>query len=133
MLPEHPFSGVKQEQESKRIEELNKQIEDDGQRKTEENIVSSKGEEHDRWAMHFDSQSQLSSQSTYKQPEYFCISPDPQELGDISSVYTPTAKSQIEYLEEEYITKPVRDAAIPNSQKNKLSSFYDCSLGPSSD
>lgn len=69
--------------------------------------------------MHFNSQSQLSSRSTYKQPEYLCISPDPQELADIRSVHTPTTGGQAEPLEEEYITKPFRDAAIPSSQKTK--------------
>ncbi|XP_023611481.1 coiled-coil domain-containing protein 66 isoform X7 [Myotis lucifugus] len=88
------------------------------------------GEEHDRWAVHFDSQSQLSSRSTYKQPEYFCISPDPQELADISSVYTPTTGSQIEPLEEEYIAKPVRGAAIPNSQKTNFLRSMTALLDP---
>ncbi|XP_015449189.1 coiled-coil domain-containing protein 66 isoform X6 [Pteropus alecto] len=41
VLPEHAFSAVKQEQR-KWIEELNKQIEDDRQRKIEEKIISSK-------------------------------------------------------------------------------------------
>ncbi|XP_070246908.1 coiled-coil domain-containing protein 66 isoform X9 [Myotis yumanensis] len=94
VLPEHPFSGVKQEQQSKWIEELNKQIEDDGQRKTEEKIVSSK------------------------------------ELADISSVYTPTTGSQIEPLEEEYIAKPVRGAAIPNSQKTNFLRSMTALLDP---
>ncbi|XP_045434986.1 coiled-coil domain-containing protein 66 isoform X6 [Pipistrellus kuhlii] len=130
LLPEHPFSSVKQEQQSKWIEELNKQIQDDGQRKTEEKNVSLKDEEHDRWAMHFNSQSQLSSRSTYKQPEYFCISPDPQELADISSVHTPTTGSQIEPLEEECITKPFRDAAIPSSQKTNFLRSMTALLDP---
>lgn len=76
--------------------------------------------------MHFDSlkscpgsQSQLSSRSTHKQPEYFCVSPDTQELADTSSVYTPTAGSQVEPSEEEHIAKPVRDMAVANSQKTK--------------
>ncbi|XP_059519216.1 coiled-coil domain-containing protein 66 isoform X2 [Myotis daubentonii] len=88
------------------------------------------GEEHDRWAVHFDSQSQLSSRSTYKQPEYFCISPDPQELADVSSVYTPTTGTQIEPLEEEYIAKPVRGAAIPNSQKTNFLRSMTALLDP---
>lgn len=41
VLPEHAFSAVKQEPR-KWIEELNKQIEDDRQRKIEEKIISSK-------------------------------------------------------------------------------------------
>ncbi|CAK6435485.1 unnamed protein product [Pipistrellus nathusii] len=130
LLPEHSFSSVKQEQQSKWIEELNKQIQDDGQRKTEEKIVSLKDEEHDRWAMHFNSQSQLSSRSTYKQPEYLCISPDPQELADIRSVHTPTTGGQAEPLEEEYITKPFRDAAIPSSQKTNFLRSMTALLDP---
>ncbi|XP_025772375.1 coiled-coil domain-containing protein 66 isoform X6 [Puma concolor] len=39
---EHSFNAVKQEQQRKWIEDLNKQIEDDRQRKTEEKITSSK-------------------------------------------------------------------------------------------
>ncbi|XP_045434991.1 coiled-coil domain-containing protein 66 isoform X11 [Pipistrellus kuhlii] len=93
-------------------------------------LDQSKDEEHDRWAMHFNSQSQLSSRSTYKQPEYFCISPDPQELADISSVHTPTTGSQIEPLEEECITKPFRDAAIPSSQKTNFLRSMTALLDP---
>ncbi|XP_036187766.1 coiled-coil domain-containing protein 66 isoform X10 [Myotis myotis] len=93
-------------------------------------LFSVSGEEHDRWAVHFDSQSQLSSRSTYKQPEYFCISPDPQELADVSSVYTPTTGSQIEPLEEEYIAKPVRGVAIPNSQKTNFLRSMTALLDP---
>ncbi|XP_034852948.1 coiled-coil domain-containing protein 66 isoform X5 [Mirounga leonina] len=135
--PEHPFSAMKQEQQRKWIEDLNRQIEDDRQRKIEEKITSSKGEEHDRWAMHFDSlknypasQSQLSSRSTHNQPEYFCVSPDTQELADISSVYTPTTGSQVEPSEEEHIAKPVRDKAMANSQKTNFLRSMTALLDP---
>ncbi|XP_073757493.1 coiled-coil domain-containing protein 66 isoform X5 [Callorhinus ursinus] len=40
--PEQPFSAIKQEQQRKWIEDLNRQIEDDRQRKIEEKITSSK-------------------------------------------------------------------------------------------
>ncbi|XP_019509883.1 PREDICTED: coiled-coil domain-containing protein 66 isoform X2 [Hipposideros armiger] len=137
ILPEHPFSAVKQAQQRKWIEELNKQIEDDRQRKMDEKIISSKGEEHDRWAMHFDSlksypgsRSQLSCRSTHKQPEYFCVSPDTQELADISSVYTPTAGSQVEPSEEEHIAKPVGDMAVANSQKTNFLRSMTALLDP---
>ncbi|XP_048657056.1 coiled-coil domain-containing protein 66 isoform X6 [Marmota marmota marmota] len=136
MLLEHPFGAVKQEQR-KWIEELNKQVEDDQQRKTEEKIIFSKGEEHDRWAMHFDSlkshpgsQSQLSSRSTQKQPEYFCVSPDTQELADVSSVYTPTTGSQFETSEEEHIAKPLRDVAEANNQKTNFLRSMTALLDP---
>ncbi|XP_059017221.1 coiled-coil domain-containing protein 66 isoform X5 [Mustela lutreola] len=134
---ERPFSAMKQEQQRKWIEALNKQIEDDRQRKIEEKITSSKGEEHDRWAMHFDSlktypasQSQLSSWSTHNQPEYFCVSPDTHELADISSVYTPMTGSQVEPSEEEHIAKPVRDKTMADSQKTNFLRSMTALLDP---
>uniref|UniRef100_A0A8D0PUE4 CCDC66 domain-containing protein n=1 Tax=Sus scrofa TaxID=9823 RepID=A0A8D0PUE4_PIG len=136
VLMEHPLSVIRQEQQKKWIEELNKQVEDDHQKKAEEKI-SSKGEEHDRWAMHSDSlksypdsQSQLSSRSTHKQPEYFCVSPDTQELADISSLYTPTTGSQVEPSEEEHIAKPVRDVVVAYSQKTNFLRSMTALLDP---
>uniref|UniRef100_I3M4V4 Coiled-coil domain containing 66 n=1 Tax=Ictidomys tridecemlineatus TaxID=43179 RepID=I3M4V4_ICTTR len=105
MLLEHPFGAVKQEQR-KWIEELNKQ-EDDQQRKTEEKIIFSK-----------------------KQPEYFCVSPDTQELADVSSVYTPTTGSQLETSEEEHIAKPLRDVAEANNQKTNFLRSMTALLDP---
>ncbi|XP_040484601.1 coiled-coil domain-containing protein 66 isoform X7 [Ursus maritimus] len=135
--PERPFSALKQEQQRKWIEDLNKQIEDDRQRKIEGKITSSKGEEHDRWAMHFDSlknypasQSQMSSRSPHNQPEYFCVSPDTQELADLRSVYTPTTGSQVEPSEEEHIAKPVRDITTANSQKTNFLRSMTALLDP---
>ncbi|XP_063662945.1 coiled-coil domain-containing protein 66 isoform X35 [Pan troglodytes] len=137
VLLEHPFSAVKQELQRKWIEELNKQIEDDRQRKIEEKIIYSKGEEHDRWAMHFDSlksypgsQSQLFSWSTHKQPEYFCVSPDTQELADVSSVCTPTTGSQVEPSEEEHIAKPIKDVVMANSKKTNFLRSMTALLDP---
>ncbi|XP_035129786.1 coiled-coil domain-containing protein 66 isoform X3 [Callithrix jacchus] len=137
VLLEHPFSAVKQELQRKWMEELNKQIESDCQRKLEEKLTYSKGEEHDRWAMHFDSlksypgsQSQLSSWSTYKQPEYFCVSPDTQEMADVSSVCTPTSGSQIEPSEKEHIAKPIRDVVMANSKKTNFLRSMTALLDP---
>ncbi|KAM9074607.1 coiled-coil domain-containing protein 66 isoform 1-T1 [Megaptera novaeangliae] len=137
VLMECPFSVVKQEQQRKWIEELNKQIEDDRQKKVEEKIISSKGEEHDRWAIHFDSfkscpgsQSQLSSRSTQTQPEYFCVSPDAQDLADISSLYTPAAGSQVEPSEEERVARPVRDVAVESSKKRNFLRSMTALLDP---
>ncbi|XP_055129582.2 coiled-coil domain-containing protein 66 isoform X1 [Symphalangus syndactylus] len=137
VLLEHPFSAVKQELQRKWIEGLNKQIEDDRQRKIEEKIIYSKGEEHDRWAMHFDSlksypgsQSQLSSRSTHKQPEYFCVSPDTQELADVSNVCTPTTGSQVEPSEEEHIAKPIKDVVMANSKKTNFLRSMTALLDP---
>ncbi|KAK2503156.1 hypothetical protein MC885_016183 [Smutsia gigantea] len=130
---EPPFSALKQEQQRKWIEELNKETEDDRQRKTEEKT----GEEHDRWAVRFDSlksspgsQSQLSSRSPHKQPEHFCVSPDMQELADISSVCTPTAGSQVEPSEEEHIAKPIRNVAVANGHKTNFLRSMTALLDP---
>ncbi|XP_077632783.1 coiled-coil domain-containing protein 66 isoform X2 [Crocuta crocuta] len=113
---EYPFSAAKQEQQKKWTEDLNKQIEDDRQRKIEEKITSSK--------------SQLSSRSTYNQQEYFCVSPDTQELADISSVYTPMTGSQVEPSEEEHIAKPLRVTAMANSQKTNFLRSMTALLDP---
>ncbi|PNJ26724.1 CCDC66 isoform 1, partial [Pongo abelii] len=100
-------------------------------------LDQSRGEEHDRWAMHFDSlksypgsQSQLSSRSTHKQPEYFCVSPDTQELADVSSVCTPTTGSQVEPSEEEHIAKPIKDVVMANSKKTNFLRSMTALLDP---
>ncbi|XP_065789542.1 coiled-coil domain-containing protein 66 isoform X5 [Muntiacus reevesi] len=116
VLLEHPFSAVRQEQQRKWIEELNKQIEDDQQKKAEEKITSST--------------SRLSSRSVQKQPEYLCVSPDTQELADLSSLSTPTVGSQIEPSEEEHTVKPVRDMAVANIQKTNFLRSMTALLDP---
>ncbi|PNI80124.1 CCDC66 isoform 9, partial [Pan troglodytes] len=100
-------------------------------------LDQSRGEEHDRWAMHFDSlksypgsQSQLFSWSTHKQPEYFCVSPDTQELADVSSVCTPTTGSQVEPSEEEHIAKPIKDVVMANSKKTNFLRSMTALLDP---
>ncbi|XP_043742971.1 coiled-coil domain-containing protein 66 isoform X7 [Cervus elaphus] len=137
VLLEHPFSAVRQDQQRKWIEELNKQIEDDRQKKAEEKITSSMGEEHDRWAVHFDSlkncpgsQSRLSSRSAQKQPEYSCVSPDSQELADLSSLSTPAVGSQMEPSEEEHAVRPARDVAVANIQKTNFLRSMTALLDP---
>ncbi|XP_069499764.1 coiled-coil domain-containing protein 66 [Ambystoma mexicanum] len=52
---DHAFSAVKREQRKKWVEELNKQREEDSIRKMKEKMIHSAVEDHDRWAMHFDS------------------------------------------------------------------------------
>ncbi|XP_043299512.1 coiled-coil domain-containing protein 66 isoform X6 [Cervus canadensis] len=137
VLLEHPFSAVRQDQQRKWIEELNKQIEDDRQKKAEEKITSSMGEEHDRWAVHFDSlkncpgsQSRLSSRSAQKPPEYSCVSPDSQELADLSSLSTPAVGSQMEPSEEEHAVRPARDVAVANIQKTNFLRSMTALLDP---
>ncbi|XP_036875198.2 coiled-coil domain-containing protein 66 isoform X3 [Manis javanica] len=133
---EPPFSALKQEQQRKWIEELNKQT-DDRQRKTKEKTASLKGEEHDRWSVRFDSlksnpgsQSQLSSQSPHKQPEYLCVSPDIQKLAENSGVCTPTAGSQVEPSEEERVAEPIRNVAMANGHRTNFLRSMTALLDP---
>ncbi|KAM8930226.1 LOW QUALITY PROTEIN: coiled-coil domain-containing protein 66 [Pelodytes ibericus] len=52
---DHPFSAVKRQQQMKWLEELNKQREEVLLRRIQEKKTFLQTEEHDRWAMHFDS------------------------------------------------------------------------------
>ncbi|XP_040850598.1 coiled-coil domain-containing protein 66 isoform X3 [Ochotona curzoniae] len=135
-LPKHPFCAM-QQQQKKWLEELNKQIEGDQQRKIEEKMISSKGEEHDRWAMHFDSlksypgsQSRLSSRSTHRPPEYLSVSPGTPELADVNSVCTPVTGSQADPSKEAHVEKPHRDVAMRNTQKTNFLRSMTALLDP---
>ncbi|XP_052045921.1 coiled-coil domain-containing protein 66 isoform X1 [Apodemus sylvaticus] len=136
-LLESPCSAAKQEQQRKWIEELNKQVEDDQQRKAEERMIYSKGEEHDRWAVHFDSlksqpgsQSRLSSQSTHQHLESLCVSPDTRELADVNGVYTPPPGVQVEPSEKEQRGRPVLDMAVSHGPKTNFLRSMTALLDP---
>ncbi|XP_029397623.1 coiled-coil domain-containing protein 66 isoform X2 [Mus pahari] len=136
-LLESPCSAVKQEQQKKWIEELNKQVEDDQQRKAEERMIYSKGEEHDRWAMHFDSlkshpgtQSRLSSQLTHQHLESICVSPDTQELADVNGVYTPPPGLLVEPSEKEQRARPVMEMAVSHGPKTNFLRSMTALLDP---
>ncbi|NXT44120.1 CCD66 protein, partial [Pelecanoides urinatrix] len=96
---ERPFSALKHEQQKKWPEELDKQNEEAKLRKTEENLNLSKAEEHDRWAMHFDSlKNHLNANAQHplngmykKQPESLCLSPEPKELTAFIHPFSPAA------------------------------------------
>ncbi|XP_067854854.1 coiled-coil domain-containing protein 66 isoform X2 [Heptranchias perlo] len=52
---EHPFSAAKREQQKKWLQELDKQREEEKIRKMQEKLKYLEGDDHNRWAMHFDS------------------------------------------------------------------------------
>ncbi|XP_055468434.1 coiled-coil domain-containing protein 66 isoform X2 [Psammomys obesus] len=100
-------------------------------------LDQSKGEEDDRWAMHFDSlkshpgsQSRLSSQLTHQHLESFCVSPDTQEPADVNSVYTPPPRIQVEPSEEEQRAKAVMDMAVSHGQKTNFLRSMTALLDP---
>ncbi|CAO2638113.1 Coiled-coil domain-containing protein 66 [Lemmus lemmus] len=99
-------------------------------------LDQSKGEEHDRWAEHFDSlkspagsQSRLSCQQTHQHLESCCVTPDTQELADVNSVYTPSLAIQLEPSEEQR-AKPVTDMTVSYSQKTNFLRSMTALLDP---
>ncbi|XP_062825952.1 coiled-coil domain-containing protein 66 isoform X3 [Anolis carolinensis] len=118
---EHPFSAVKREQQKKWLEELDKQKEADKLRKLEEKCNLSKGEEHDKWTMHFDSFrnqansfSQCPLNSTYKkQAEALHLPPEVQK----QTAFTPTTSCHSTPTEIEVSGKTSRSNISESSQK----------------
>ncbi|NXL55249.1 CCD66 protein, partial [Chordeiles acutipennis] len=122
---ERPFSALKHEQQKKWLEELDKQKEEAKLRKTEEKLHLSKAEEHDRWAMHFDSlknhlnaNAQHPLNGTYKkQPESLCPSPDPKELTAFIHPFSPAALGNLMPSKVENAEKAAKNSALEHSQK----------------
>ncbi|XP_075844980.1 coiled-coil domain-containing protein 66 isoform X1 [Microtus pennsylvanicus] len=99
-------------------------------------LDQSKGEEHERWAVHFDSlktragsRSQLSHQRPHQPLESCCVSPDTQELADVHSVDTPSLAIQLEPSEEQR-AKPVTDMSVSYSQKTNFLRSMTALLDP---
>ncbi|XP_060691152.1 coiled-coil domain-containing protein 66 isoform X1 [Hemiscyllium ocellatum] len=61
---DHPFSAVKRDQQKKWLQELDKQREEVKIRKMQEKLKYSEGDDHNRWAIHFDSYQRKPEQLT---------------------------------------------------------------------
>ncbi|NXC45045.1 CCD66 protein, partial [Penelope pileata] len=122
---ERPCSALKHEQQKKWLEELDKQKEEVKLRKIEEKLNLSKAEEHDRWAMHFDSlknhlntNAQQPLNGMYKkQPESLCLSPDPKELTAFVRPFSPAALGNFMPSEVGNAEKGAKNSALDYSQK----------------
>ncbi|KAM6060799.1 coiled-coil domain-containing protein 66 [Theristicus caerulescens] len=122
---ERPFSALKHEQQKKWLEELDKQKEEAKLRKIEEKLHLSKAEEHDRWAMHFDSlknhlnaNAQHPLNGMYKtQPESLCLSPDPKELTAFIHPFSPAALGNLMPSKVGNAEKAAKTSALECSQK----------------
>ncbi|XP_069668385.1 coiled-coil domain-containing protein 66 isoform X4 [Haliaeetus albicilla] len=122
---ERPFSALKHEQQKKWLEELDKQKEEAKLRKIEEKLNLSKAEEHDRWAMHFDSlKNHLNANAQHplngmykKQPESLCLSPDPKELTAFIHPFSPAALGNLMPLKVGNAEKAAKNSASEQSQK----------------
>ncbi|KAM9654431.1 coiled-coil domain-containing protein 66 isoform 7-T10 [Morphnus guianensis] len=84
-----------------------------------------KAEEHDRWAMHFDSlKSHLNTNAQHplngmykKQPESLCLSPDPKELTAFIHPFSPAALGNVMPLKVGNAEKAAKNSASEHSQK----------------
>ncbi|NXX42738.1 CCD66 protein, partial [Tricholaema leucomelas] len=120
---EQPFSVLKHEQQQKWLEELDKQKEEAKLRKMEDKLNLSKAEEHDRWAMHFDSfKSHLNAQQRLngthkKQSESLSLSPDPREPTSVVHPFSPTALDSLTPLKVGNAEKTAKKSALEQSQK----------------
>ncbi|KAJ7403285.1 coiled-coil domain-containing protein 66 isoform X1 [Pitangus sulphuratus] len=122
---ERPFSALKHEQQKKWLEELDKQKEEAKLRKIEEKLNLSKAEEHDRWAMHFDSfKNHLNANAQHplngmhkKQPESLFLSPDPKELTAFIHPFSPAALGNLMPLKVGNAEKAAKNGALEQSQK----------------
>ncbi|XP_067400297.1 coiled-coil domain-containing protein 66 isoform X2 [Emydura macquarii macquarii] len=122
---EHPFSAVKREQQKKWLVDLDKQKEEAQLRKKEEKHNLLKAEEHERWAMHFDSlKNQPSSNQqhpingTYtKQPEILCLSPKSEASTAFIHPFTPTALGHLVHSKVDNLEKNVENSTLEQNQK----------------
>ncbi|XP_040424942.1 coiled-coil domain-containing protein 66 isoform X1 [Cygnus olor] len=115
----------KHEQRKKWLEELDKQKEEAKLQKIEEKLNLSKAEEHDRWAMHFDTlknhpntNAQHPLNGMYKkQHESLCLSPDPKELTAFVHPFSPAALGNLMPSKVENAEKGAKSSALDHSQK----------------
>ncbi|NXG73582.1 CCD66 protein, partial [Baryphthengus martii] len=122
---ERPFNALKHEQQKKWLEELDKQKEEAKLRKIEEKLNLSKAEEHDRWAMHFDSlKNHVNANAQHplngmykKQPESLYLSPDPKELTAFIHPFSPAALGNLMPLKVGNAEKAAKNSALEHSQK----------------
>ncbi|KAF1535181.1 Coiled-coil domain-containing protein 66, partial [Eudyptes schlegeli] len=122
---ERPSSALKHEQQNKLLEELDKQKEEAKLQKIEEKLNLSKAEDHDRWAMHFDSlKNHLNANAQHplngmykKQPESLCLSPDTKELTAFIHPFSPAALGSCMPSKVGNAEKAAKNTALEHSQK----------------
>ncbi|XP_038265123.1 coiled-coil domain-containing protein 66 isoform X3 [Dermochelys coriacea] len=90
-----------------------------------ETVNQAKAEEHERWAVHFDSlknypraNPQHPINGTYtKQPENLCLSPESQALTAVIHPFTPPALGHLIHSKVENVQKTVENTTTEQSQK----------------
>ncbi|NXH80417.1 CCD66 protein, partial [Edolisoma coerulescens] len=121
---EQPLSALKHEQQKKWLEELDKQKEEAKLRKIEEKLNLSKAEEHDRWAMHFDSfknhlnaNAQHPLNGMHRKPGSLCLSPDPKDPTPFIHPLSPAALGNLMPLQVGTAEKAAKNGALEQSQR----------------
>ncbi|XP_015730510.1 coiled-coil domain-containing protein 66 [Coturnix japonica] len=97
-----------------------------------------KAEEHDRWAMHFDSlKSHLNTNAQHplngmykKQPESLCLSPDPKELTAFVHPFSPAALGNFMPSKMGNAEKGAKSSALDHSQKTSFLRSMTALLDP---
>ncbi|NWX85466.1 CCD66 protein, partial [Nothoprocta ornata] len=120
---EQPLSAMKHKQQKEWLEELDKQKEEVKLQK--EKLIISKAEEHDRWAMHFDSlKNHLDANAQHplngvykKQPEILCLSPDAKELTAFIHPFSPAALGNLMPSKVGNDEKTAKNSPVEHSQK----------------
>ncbi|KAM6468029.1 coiled-coil domain-containing protein 66 isoform 2-T2 [Liasis olivaceus] len=121
---EHPFSAVKREQQKKWLEELDKQKEADKLRKMEEKCNFSKGEEHDRWTIHFDSfKNHMNSFTQYPLNTTYQKTPEAVQLSQDSQDQTACTSAALSHLTPTEVEIPGKAIGNHISEPNQKASF----------
>ncbi|NWZ32993.1 CCD66 protein, partial [Brachypodius atriceps] len=121
---ERPFNVLKQEQQKKWLEELNKQKEEAKLRKIEEKLNLSKAEEHGRWEMHFDSfknhfnaNAQHPLNGMHRKPESLSLLPDPKDPTAFIHPLSPAALGNLMPLQMGTSEKAAKNGALEQSHR----------------
>uniref|UniRef100_W5N746 Coiled-coil domain containing 66 n=1 Tax=Lepisosteus oculatus TaxID=7918 RepID=W5N746_LEPOC len=130
---EHAFSAKKREQQRQWLQELDKQREEAKLRKIQEKSDKSQAEDHDRWAMHFDS---LQKRIPLQLP-LACETVNPEQLSPRSSTHplSPLGAPSVAcdsaiHLGEDSMGRASVDTTVGTTQKNSYLRTMTALLDP---
>nr|XP_014432886.1 coiled-coil domain-containing protein 66 isoform X3 [Pelodiscus sinensis] len=123
---EDPFGTMKCEQQKKWLRDLDKQKEEAKLQKIAEKHSLLKAEEHERWAVHFDSlknhpcatpQHPIINGTYTKEPEILCLCPESQALTSFIHPFTSASLGHLIHSKVENVEKTVENTTLEQSQK----------------
>ncbi|XP_043934639.1 coiled-coil domain-containing protein 66 isoform X2 [Protopterus annectens] len=132
---DHPFSAAKHEQQKQWLEELDKQREEAKARKIQDRMKRMEAEEHDKWAVHFDSfqkkpypDLQHQSSTPRQNLETPSMSLEVQ-ASDVAAIF-PSAPSHVPSSENHNIMRSSLDATSGDYQKHSFLRTMTALLDP---